>query len=216
MIDISSPTCQRVAPTQQRPTAPQAAAHKREQQQPQQRRWQARAALPHQARDVQQCALRAVAPALLLVVDAKCLLELSERSAQALARRRGRRGWMPAGDERSERNRPEKRVRAAAAGHARLRGVAYSSLEEGGLRLMVTEAAMQYHSPGRYDDVLAITARLSESGPARVRFDYEVRRDGEDEVLVTGHTVLASIAEDGRPCRMPAELREIFDQDSGE
>ena len=98
----------------------------------------------------------------------------------------------------------------------RLRGVAYSSLEKGGLRLMVTEAAMQYHSPGRYDDVLAITARLAESGPARVRFDYEVRRDGEDEVLVTGHTVLASIAEDGRPCRMPAELREIFDQDSGE
>ena len=98
----------------------------------------------------------------------------------------------------------------------RLRGVAYSSLEEGGLRLMVTEAAMQYHSPGRYDDVLAITARLSESGPARVRFDYEVRRDGEDEVLVTGHTVLASIAEDGRPCRMPTELREIFDQGSGE
>ena len=96
----------------------------------------------------------------------------------------------------------------------RLRGVAYSSLEEGGLRLMVTEAAMQYHSPGRYDDVLAITARLSESGPARVRFDYEVRRDGEDEVLVTGHTVLASIAEDGRPCRMPTELREIFDQAS--
>ena len=94
----------------------------------------------------------------------------------------------------------------------RLRGVAYSALEEGGLRLMVTEAAMQYHSPGRYDDVLAITARLAESGPARVRFDYEVRREGEEEVLVTGPTVLASIAEDGRPCRLPPELREIFEQ----
>ena len=94
----------------------------------------------------------------------------------------------------------------------RLRGVAYSALEEGGLRLMVTEAAMQYHSPGRYDDVLAITTRLAESGPARVRFDYEVRREGEEEVLVTGHTVLASIGEDGRPCRLPAELREIFEQ----
>ena len=94
----------------------------------------------------------------------------------------------------------------------RLRGVAYSALEEGGLRLMVTEAAMQYHSPGHYDDVLAITTRLAESGPARVRFDYEVRREGEEEVLVTGHTVLASIGEDGRPCRLPAELREIFEQ----
>ena len=94
----------------------------------------------------------------------------------------------------------------------RLRGVAYSALEEGGLRLMVTEAAMQYHSPGRYDDVLAITTRLAESGPARVRFDYEVRREGEEDVLVTGHTVLASIGEDGRPCRLPAELREIFEQ----
>ena len=94
----------------------------------------------------------------------------------------------------------------------RLRGVAYSALEEGGLRLMGTEAAMQYHSPGHYDDVLAITTRLAESGPARVRFDYEVRREGEEEVLVTGHTVLASIGEDGRPCRLPAELREIFEQ----
>ena len=94
----------------------------------------------------------------------------------------------------------------------RLRGVSYSALEEGGLRLMVTEAAMQYHSPGRYDDVLAITTRLAESGPARVRFDYEVRREGEEEVLVSGHTVLASIGEDGRPCRLPAELREIFEQ----
>ena len=94
----------------------------------------------------------------------------------------------------------------------RLRGVAYSALEEGGLRLMVTEAAMQYHSPGRYDDVLAITTRLAESGPARVRFDYEVRREGEEDVLVTGHTVRASIGEDGRPCRLPAELREIFEQ----
>ena len=94
----------------------------------------------------------------------------------------------------------------------RLRGVAYSALEEGGLRLMVTEAAMQYHSPGHYDDVLAITTRLAESGPARVRFDYEVRREGEEDVLVTGHTVLASIGEDGRPCRLPTELREIFEQ----
>ena len=94
----------------------------------------------------------------------------------------------------------------------RLRGVAYSALEEDGLRLMVTEAAMQYHSPGRYDDVLAITARLTDSGPARVRFDYEVCREGEEELLVSGHTVLASIGEDGRPCRLPGELREIFEE----
>ena len=45
-----------------------------------------------------------------------------------------------------------------------------------------------------------------------MRFDYEVRREGEEAVLVTGHTVLASIGEDGRPCRLPAELREIFEQ----
>ena len=94
----------------------------------------------------------------------------------------------------------------------RRRGVVYSSLEEGGLRLMVTEAGLQYHSPGRYDDVLAITARLAGSGPARVRFDYEVRREGEEEVLVTGHTVLASIGADDRPCRLPSELRELFEQ----
>ena len=62
------------------------------------------------------------------------------------------------------------------------------------------------------DDVLAITARLAESGPARVRFDYEVRREGEEEVLVTGHTVLASIGEDARPCRLPPELRELLEQ----
>ena len=41
-----------------------------------------------------------------------------------------------------------------------------------------------------------------------MRFDYEVRRSGDNQLLATGHTVHASCGPDGRPIRLPDGLRE--------
>ncbi|MCI0652546.1 MAG: acyl-CoA thioesterase [Planctomycetes bacterium] len=93
----------------------------------------------------------------------------------------------------------------------RERGEPYRALEETGTRLTVIEAAASFLGPARYDDLLRIETRIAEVGGARVRFDYDVFRDGESLPLCRGSTTLASIGrERGRACRLPATLRALF------
>jgi acyl-CoA thioester hydrolase len=87
----------------------------------------------------------------------------------------------------------------------RERGLAYRDLEQGGLRLPVIEAEARFLRPARYDDVLDVRARLESLGRARVRFAYRVERAGE--LLATGATEHATVDADGRPRRLPEELR---------
>jgi acyl-CoA thioester hydrolase len=89
----------------------------------------------------------------------------------------------------------------------RRRGCTYRDLEEQGLRFPVVEAQARYLKPARYDDVLEIHTRLTELGHVRLAFAYEVRREGTEGPLALGSTVHASLDREGRPCRLPDELR---------
>lgn len=86
-------------------------------------------------------------------------------------------------------------------------GCTYRELEAQGLRLPVIEVQARYLRPALYDDVLEVHTRLTDVGGARVRFDYEVRREGTDGPLATGSTAHAAIDLRGRPRRIPADLR---------
>jgi acyl-CoA thioester hydrolase len=86
-------------------------------------------------------------------------------------------------------------------------GLSYRELEAQGLRLPVVEASARFTRPARYDDVLEIRTRLAALGGARLSFEYEVVRDGTQETLATGSTTHASVDAEGRPRRLPAELR---------
>jgi len=90
--------------------------------------------------------------------------------------------------------------------YLRALGETYRRVEDEGTLLVVVETGARYHRPARYDDLLTVRTRLSELGGVRLRFEYEVTRDGE--ILATGFTVLASTTREGRPCRMPAAFRE--------
>jgi len=87
-------------------------------------------------------------------------------------------------------------------------GCTYRELEQDGLRLPVIEASARYLQPARYDDLLEIRTRLATLGGARLAFDYEVRREGTDSPLATGSTSHAAVDRDGRPRRLPADLRK--------
>lgn len=89
----------------------------------------------------------------------------------------------------------------------RERGCTYRELEADGLRLPVIDAAARYLRPARYDDVLEVRTRILTLGGARVEFDYEVRREGEELLVATGRTTHAAIDAGGRPRRLPQELR---------
>jgi acyl-CoA thioester hydrolase len=86
-------------------------------------------------------------------------------------------------------------------------GCTYRELEEQGLRFPVIEVAARYLKPARYDDVLEVRTRLTRLGHVRLAFEYEVHRDGTDGPLATGSTVHAALDREGRPCRLPDDLR---------
>jgi acyl-CoA thioester hydrolase len=89
-------------------------------------------------------------------------------------------------------------------------GWTYRDMEEQGIALPVIEAHCEYRQPARYDDAIDLQTTATLITPVRIRFDYEVRRDRTAH-LATGHTVHAAVARDGRPCRLPARLRDLLD-----
>ena len=90
-------------------------------------------------------------------------------------------------------------------------GLPYRQIEEEGLIMPVVDLQIRYHAPAYYDDVLAIAARVHEPPAMRVRVDYEVRRDGEESVLTSGHVTLCFVdRERQRPVRAPERFRRLF------
>jgi acyl-CoA thioester hydrolase len=75
-----------------------------------------------------------------------------------------------------------------------------------GLYLGVIEASCRYFKPARYDDELVIRAGVTGVGRARLTISYVVVGPG-GSVLVSGHTVLAALNEQGRPQRIPPEFK---------
>ena len=88
-------------------------------------------------------------------------------------------------------------------------GQSYREMEVDGVQLPVIEVHCEYRRPARYDDELEIRTRATLLTPVRIRFDYEIVR-GDDEMLVVGHTVHAALDLDGRPCRLPARVRDLL------
>lgn len=86
-------------------------------------------------------------------------------------------------------------------------GFTYRDLETDGVRLPVIEAQARFLRPARYDDVLDIRTRVTSLGGARISFEYEVRRDGADAPLATGSTAHAAVDGEGRPRRLPEDIR---------
>ena len=67
-------------------------------------------------------------------------------------------------------------------------GYTYRECEADGVMLPVTHAEVDYRSPARYDDILEITAWVKMLKGVRIEIACEVRRKGEEQLLVSGFT----------------------------
>ena len=92
----------------------------------------------------------------------------------------------------------------------RTTGWSYREMEQDGIALPVIEAQCEYLQPARYDDELEIRTRASVLTAVRIRFDYDVVRMPDDTLAASGHTVHAAVDTNGRPCRLPARVREML------
>lgn len=92
-------------------------------------------------------------------------------------------------------------------------GWSYRDLEAEGIRLPVVDAHCAYRQPARYDDELEIRTTGTLASPVRLEFNYEIIRLADGALLSTGRTVHAALDADGRPCRLPDKLRELFERE---
>ena len=89
-------------------------------------------------------------------------------------------------------------------------GWTYREMEQDGISLPVIEAQCEYRQPARYDEEIEIATNGTLVTPVRVRFDYALSRADDDTAIAAGHTVHAAVDPDGRPCRLPDRVREMF------
>jgi len=98
---------------------------------------------------------------------------------------------------------------AARTEALRTSGVSYAEVERAGIFMPVVDLAVRYRRAVLYDDCVEITVSWPDEPPVtRIRFDYEVRREGESEVLIDGHVTLCFLDRTTkRPVRAPETLR---------
>ena len=90
------------------------------------------------------------------------------------------------------------------------RGLTYRELEARDVRLPVIEAHARFIRPVLYDDVLEVRTRLQSFTGARIAFAYEVYREGAEGPLATGSTEHAAVDGQGRPRRLPSDVRSLL------
>lgn len=89
----------------------------------------------------------------------------------------------------------------------RERGVSLTDYHDKGIVFVVTRAEVDYLSPGRYSDLLLLDTRLTGISGVTMTFRHEMKREGSEKELVRGSVVLASVNRDGRPVKLPADIK---------
>jgi acyl-CoA thioester hydrolase len=89
-------------------------------------------------------------------------------------------------------------------------GLTYRELEERGVLLPVTDAAISYKKPARYDDMVEIRTRVKELTAVRLTFAYEVIRVSDQELLVSGETMHVFTNSELRPIRLAKTEPEVY------
>ncbi len=100
----------------------------------------------------------------------------------------------------------------ARAEYWRSLGRTHKDIEAWNVALPVVEAHCAYKKPSRYEDLLDVHTEISELRHASLRFAYSVRRGAD--LIAEGATRHAVVGLDGRPRKLPDELRAIIEAGS--
>ena len=94
--------------------------------------------------------------------------------------------------------------------HLRRSGMSYRELEESGLRLAVSEVAIRYRQPARYDDPVRIRCWVREVASRKVDFGYAVEHADTGRLLATASTSLIALDATMALTRLPERVRQAL------
>jgi acyl-CoA thioester hydrolase len=90
-------------------------------------------------------------------------------------------------------------------------GIEYKRMEsEDDCHIVVVDVRCHYHASARYDEVVRVRTRISESRNRTIRFSYEVFRDSDQELLAAGETLHVICGSNGKPKLLPEKYRGIL------
>ena len=84
---------------------------------------------------------------------------------------------------------------------------------EFGILFAVRDCRIEFYRPARFDDLLEVKTRFSNFKGASLRAQQEIWR--QEECLVSLDSRIAAVREDGRPGRIPSDLRRVMEIDQG-
>jgi acyl-CoA thioester hydrolase len=85
-------------------------------------------------------------------------------------------------------------------------GLPYSNIERSGYQLPLIEAGLKYKHPAFYDDVLQIKAELKELYSAKVHIEYEIIRESDKRIIVSGFTTHMFIKSNSKKPTKPPQI----------
>lgn len=98
----------------------------------------------------------------------------------------------------------------ARTDHLRQAGMSYRELEEQGYRLAVSDLAVRFRQPARYDDLIRVRCWLREVASRRLVFGYAVELADSGRLLATATTTLIMLDAAMRPVRVPSGVAELL------
>ena len=75
---------------------------------------------------------------------------------------------------------------------------------------MIAQSNADFVSPARFDDVLVISARITEIGRTSFQFEFEVRHKTENRITARGKSVHVVLNEkEWKPIPVPEDFRKL-------
>lgn len=81
-------------------------------------------------------------------------------------------------------------------------GIDLNEMMNDGILFPIVEVGAKFHSPARFDDELEIETTAEALTKAKMKFNYAIRRCGEEKILVEGTSTNVFTC-NGKICRLP-------------
>jgi acyl-CoA thioester hydrolase len=81
---------------------------------------------------------------------------------------------------------------------------------ESGILFVVRKVEIEYLSPARHEDALELQVIVAEHTRTSTKLKFELRRKGEEQLLLRAEQSLVYISQNWRPVRVPQIFRDAF------
>ena len=81
-------------------------------------------------------------------------------------------------------------------------GIDLNEMMSDGILFPIVEVSAKFHAPAKFDDELEIETTAEALTKAKMKFNYTIRRRGEEKILAEG-TSTNVFTNDGKICRLP-------------